>query len=235
MPRGSSSTSSRGPILDSQTAVHNSPGYKSLDALPSFRVPLDYGSPPGYASQDARSGSNFAVQPAATSGKINLKKAAVKVLRSSDPSINAINAVPAPLQPPAPVIAKPSVEDGCVEMIPIIVLLLTVMDRQEVPKLPVAATRFSPSERSASLDSLKARLDQKATIPKPVPPKAGLESKDEAESALDMMFARLMTGGSTIFLLVLPSVRLLLLTTCPNIVSRYHLQALSAPHSYIRI
>jgi hypothetical protein len=188
-------------MLGSQTLVRNSPAYKSLDALPSFRVPLDYDSPPGYASQDARSGGNFAIQPAVTSGRINLKKAAVKVLRYSVPSVNALNAVPTPFQPPPPVIAKPSAEDGCVETIPTIVLLLTVMNREEASKLPVAAARFSPSERSASLDSLKARLDQKATIPKPVPPKAELESKDEAEFALDMMFARLMTGGSTFFCL----------------------------------
>jgi hypothetical protein len=71
------------------------------------------------------------------------------------------------------------------------------MNRHGAPKLPATAARFGPSETSASLDSLKARLDQKAAIPKPDPPKTELKPKDEAESALDTMFARLITGGST--------------------------------------
>lgn len=76
-------------------------------------------------------------------------------------------------------------------------LLLTVMSRHGAPKLPATDARFGPSETSDSLDSLKARLNQKATIPKPDPPKTESKPMDEAESTLDTMFARLMTGGST--------------------------------------
>jgi hypothetical protein len=85
--------------------------YKSPDAQPSFGGLLDYGSPPGYRSQDARDGGNFAVQPAAAPAKVSLKKSAVKVVRPAS--------LPAPINVTAPVVAKPIAEDRCVETISI--------------------------------------------------------------------------------------------------------------------
>lgn len=93
-----------GPIIGSQTPVHNPPGYKSPDTQPSFGRPLHYSSPPAYGSQDARGDGNFAVQPAVVPIQINLKKAAVKVVRPASPPANVAT----------PVVVKPIVEDGCV-------------------------------------------------------------------------------------------------------------------------
>jgi hypothetical protein len=122
--------------------------------------------------------------------KIKPKKAAVKVVRSADPPVQDLPTVAAPANVTAPVVAKPVAEDGCVETISNTLILLTVISRHEAPNLLAIAARFGPSETSASLDSLKARLDQKAAIPKLDPSKTESKPKDETESALDTMFAR---------------------------------------------
>lgn len=123
------------------------------------------GSPSGYSSQDAR--GNLAVQPAASPAKINLKKAAVKKVVPTIPPVNVLQNVA------APVVAYPKQADG-----------------YELPKASTPTPRFTPAESAASLASLKARLDRKATPPKGEvsPPKIA------AETDLDDMFARLTSG-----------------------------------------
>jgi hypothetical protein len=110
-PRGPSSAALRGPIIGSQTPVHNPSNYKSSDAQPSFGHPLHYSSSPGYGSQDARGGGIFAVQPAVAPIKINLKKAAVKVVSPANLPVQDLPALATPTNIAAPVVAKPIAED----------------------------------------------------------------------------------------------------------------------------
>lgn len=72
-------------------------------------------------------------------------------------------------------------------------LFANLLNRYEIPKASTAKPRFTPAESAASLASLKARLDRKATPPK-------VESstpKIAAETDLDDMFARLTSGSAS--------------------------------------
>jgi hypothetical protein len=117
-PRGPSSAAPRGGIIGSQKTVRNPQhSYTSPDAQPSLGGLLDYGNPPGYRSQDARDGGNFAVQPAAAPVKVSLKKSAVKVVRPAGLPAQDLLAAAVPINVNAPAVAKPITEDRCVETI----------------------------------------------------------------------------------------------------------------------
>ncbi|KAF2864744.1 hypothetical protein BDV95DRAFT_632715 [Massariosphaeria phaeospora] len=133
--------------------------------------------PAAFGNQDAR--SNFAVQPAAASAKISLKKPAVKMVRPAG------DAAPATAQATQPAVPTPMPADGYVPS-PFVASRSQIDHSRPHPTKPDEKTQDPIAKTEVTAlqtyqNSLKAELD--ATTP------AGQE--DAGESALDSMFARL--------------------------------------------
>jgi protein-S-isoprenylcysteine O-methyltransferase len=139
----------------------------------------------GYSSQDARSRSNLAVQPAATQGNVSLKKAAVKVVSRTGPPTPARSPASTAPHPPSQVtVSKGKDADGYVTAHLSGHLLIVI---QSPPSTPTKI--FSPKEEKDIVESLKARIQLESPVSK--------NAKKDDDEDLDAMFARLMSREST--------------------------------------